>query len=108
MAITCHDTYEEEGYERSTATPVVGAQCHDPVADAYLETLLAEEVRRWAESVAEGDEAAVRAGVNVALLSYERGCGVGAASEEARRLVMSRLRHPSHQRSDPFGQAKAS
>jgi hypothetical protein len=60
-----------------------------------VELFLAEQVRYWAEKVAPGDRPLADAAVGKALASYGAGASVSEACREARRLVESRLRHPS-------------
>lgn len=95
----CHDEYPSFRYLASEARPVQGAQCHDgsyQYEDQAGEVVLANTVRDWAERVAPGDERTVRAGVELALYLFASGASVSEACEEARSLVFSRLRHPSH------------
>jgi hypothetical protein len=98
----CHDSYDFEGYEPVAAGSVPGTQCHDePAGEAVImaEVTLANSVREWCERVAPGDEATSRAGVETALCLYASGASVSEACDRARRMVFSRLRHPSNARS---------
>ncbi len=94
----CHDLYPTEGYETAESEPVQGSQCHDPsygYDDECVELILANAVRDWAERVAPGDEATIRAAVETALYLFASGASVSEACEEARKRTLSRLRHPS-------------
>jgi len=59
------------------------------------ELVLAEQVQWWVERVAPGRRLLAEAAVAEALTSFAAGASVSEACEEARRLVESRLRHPS-------------
>jgi hypothetical protein len=59
------------------------------------ELFLAEQVQYWVERVAPGERLLADAAVAKALASYGAGASVSEACREARRLVESRLRHPS-------------
>ncbi len=59
------------------------------------ELILAEQVLYWVARVAPGDRLLADAAVAKALTSYASGASVSEACREARRLVESRLRHPS-------------
>lgn len=98
----CHDPYPDEGYETARIHPVPGSQCHDPSCgydDDCVELVLANAVRDWAQRVAPGDDATVRSAVETALYLFASGASVSEACEEARKRVLSRLRHPSRGRS---------
>ncbi len=94
----CHDLYPPEGYVSAEPGPVQGSQCHDPsygYDDECVELMLANAVRDWAERMAPGDRATIESGVESALYLYASGASVSEACEEARKRVLSRLRHPS-------------
>ena len=59
------------------------------------ELVLAEQVQSWVERVVPGDRWLADAAVARALTSFAGGASVSEACQEARRLVESRLRHPS-------------
>jgi hypothetical protein len=61
----------------------------------WAELILTEQVRCWVERVAPGESLLADAAVAKALTSYAAGASVSEACREARRLVESRLRHPS-------------
>ncbi|HET6964832.1 MAG TPA: hypothetical protein VFH58_08665 [Acidimicrobiales bacterium] len=95
----CHDVYPTVEYVSSKARSVEGVQCHDTPYepdDQCVEVILANAVRDWAERVAPGDERTVRAAVETAMYLFASGASVSEACEEARVMVQSRLRHPSH------------
>ncbi len=97
----CHDVYPAVEYRSSRVRPVQGAQCHDGpyhYDEQCVEVILANAVRDWAERVAPGDERTARAAVETALYLFASGASVSEACEQARVLVQSRLRHPSHER----------
>lgn len=94
----CHDMYPVQGYQPSEAAAVPGAQCHDAYEfeDQCLELVLAAKVRQWADRVAPGDEATMRAATDRALERFRRGASFSEAYEWAQRALASRRRHPSH------------
>ncbi len=97
----CHDVYPTVEYVSSRARPVQGTQCHDTPYQSdeqCAEVILANAVRDWAEKAAPGDERTVQAAVETALYLFASGASVSEACEEARVMVESRLRHPSHAR----------
>lgn len=104
MCITCHDAYDYEDYEAGEVPPVEGTQCHDEAEcpeELSAEEVLASSVREWAETIVPGDEATIRAAVGTAISTFARGESLTEACEDARRVVGSRIRHPSGQRYRP-------
>lgn len=74
------------------------SRCHD--ADDFeeigLELAVLAAMRRWAAAVAPGDEAIAHAAEDAALRHFRSGASPEDACATARRLMLSRLRHPSH------------
>lgn len=60
------------------------------------EVILANAVKDWVEKIVPGDEPTAEAAVSTALALFVQGASVSEACQEARRRVLSRLRHPSY------------
>ncbi|HET9078503.1 MAG TPA: hypothetical protein VFN68_16320 [Acidimicrobiales bacterium] len=59
------------------------------------ELILADAVRDWVVRVLPGDPDAADAAVAYALASFAAGASVSESCEAARRMALSRSRHPS-------------
>lgn len=93
----CHDTYEFT-YPAALIRAVAGTQCHDTpvVCRGDIELVLERCVRDWVETVTPGDERTAARAVARALGAYAAGASVPEACDQARRLVLGRMHHPSN------------
>lgn len=100
----CHDQYQFR-YRPGPLRSAAGAQCHDTTADEVQETdlelVLDRAVRDWVETIDPGDDCLAHRAVQAAVAAWTAGASVPEACEEARKLVLSRTRHPSQSPTRP-------
>ena len=75
---------------------------HDGDVEVVLEPelIIAGMVRDWVARALPNDRAAADVAAAYAVHAYTQGASVSEACEEARRLIGSWIRHPSHHRSE--------